>query len=278
MTQNLYSIRMRASQGDKHVSGAERLVSAEKIDETVQAMISRARSRDRIPDRIKVTIDNIESPTLRTLTALDVVTLNAPDAGAGRTAASHVLETAGVSADAIEIAIDYLTKGAAPSGDNMRGAMIMDGRTGERVEPDQERGVRVSRFDWSSDAGEKIDTQLKDVGLAHFRTREALALATKVVHAPGVIAELCWSDEPDYTAGYVASIKTGYVRFPFLKKHGDPRGGRVFFVKRSAFDMQSLINYLQAEPVLVSDTGICRKEMSREEYFSSLKAESNGHV
>jgi len=97
----------------------------------------------------------------------------------------------------------------------MRGAMIIDARTGDRMEPDQERGVRASRFDWTDDALEAINRKLAVIGLTHFRTREALALATKVAHAPGMVAELCWSDDPDYTAGYVASRATGYVRFRY---------------------------------------------------------------
>ena len=83
--------------------------------------------------------------------------------------------------------------------------------------------------------------KLAAIGLTHFRTREALALATKVAHAPGIIAELCWSDDPDYTAGYVASPRIGYVRFPVLKLPDDPRGGRVFFVDRNTLDIEAFI-------------------------------------
>ena len=47
--------------------------------------------------------------------------------------------------------------------------------------------------------------------------REALALATKVIWS-GVVAELCWSDEPEYVAGYVATARHGSVRFPNFKR------------------------------------------------------------
>jgi 6-carboxyhexanoate--CoA ligase len=135
--------------------------------------------------------------------------------------------------------------------------MIMDALTGDRLEPDKERGIRASRFDWSAEASEKIDCVLSDIGLTHFRTREALALATKVAHAPGIVAELCWSDDPDYTAGYVSSPSTGYVRFPFLKNQGIDRGGRAFFVQREEFHLDSFIRYLQEEPVLITAAGKC---------------------
>jgi 6-carboxyhexanoate--CoA ligase len=137
--------------------------------------------------------------------------------------------------------------------------MLMDAVTGERLEPDRERGVRVSRFDWSSEARDAIDRALTHVGLTHFRTREALSLASKVAHAPGVIAELCWSDDPDYSAGYVSSLSTGYVRFPFMKEKGRTSGGRAFFVKREGFDREGLLSYLQKEPVIVSGIGSCRQ-------------------
>jgi 6-carboxyhexanoate--CoA ligase len=109
--------------------------------------------------------------------------------------------------------------------------MIMDALSGAR-QADQERGVRASRFDWTKKPLKKSAAgSMPSVCLitAH---REALALATKVAHAPGVMAELCWSDEPDYTAGYVASLQTGYVRFPRLKDNGDQKGEGSFCQSR----------------------------------------------
>lgn len=108
------------------------------------------------------------------------------------------------------------------------------------------------------------------LSLTHFRTREALALATKVAHAPALVAELCWSDEADYTAGYVASLTTGYVRFPFLKQNGDRNGGRVFFIDRGELDMDGLIRYLKIEPVLINEIGECRPSITPEEYFRQV--------
>jgi 6-carboxyhexanoate--CoA ligase len=149
----------------------------------------------------------------------------------------------------------------------MRGAMIMDAQTGERLEPDPERGVRVSRFDWSDETKEKMRYLLAGIGLTHFRTIEALSLATKVAHAPGMAAEICWSDDPDYTAGYVASLTTGYVRFPCLKEQGDEKGGRAFFVRRDETEVDLLIRYLQTEAVLIVDPGVCRPEIDAGEFF-----------
>jgi 6-carboxyhexanoate--CoA ligase len=95
-----------------------------------------------------------------------------------------------------------------------------------------------------------VEQMLASLGLAHFRTREALALATKIAHGPSVAAELCWSDDPDYTAGYAASLSTGYVRFPHMKEPGNPHGGRAIFI-RDHRHVVELISYLEQQPVLV---------------------------
>lgn len=269
-SQGLYSIRMRASSHGNHVSGAERIVPAERVDATVSALITRALEKGLRPDRIAVTVDELGSLTVRKLASLELVTLDARDAQAGRATASRLLEKTGISAQAAKTALELLSNGAAPSGGNMRGAMIIDSLTGKRLEPDGERGVRASRFDWSDEAAEKIDRLLSSIGLTHFRTREALALATKVAHAPGIVAELCWSDDPDYTAGYVAAPSFGYLRFPFLKQKGDGRGGRAFFVRHDGFNRDAFIRYLQEEPVLIAVPGLCRPAIDPKGFLERL--------
>jgi 6-carboxyhexanoate--CoA ligase len=217
-------------------------------------------------DQIALTVDSLQGAMIRNVSALDVITVTARDPETGISLASEALRRAGVSALAIAAAVRLLSAGPAPTGQNMRGAMIMDSQSGERMEQDPERGVRASRFDWSAGAEHKVSRLLGAAGLTHFRSREALALATKVAHAPGIIAELCWSDDPDYTAGYVASRTTGYVRFPFLKRMGSDKGGRAFFVDRDAFNMNVCLAYLQNEPVLISEAGTIT-EMSPEEFM-----------
>lgn len=76
-------------------------------------------------------------------------------------------------------------------------------------------------------------------------------LASKVAGADDIIAELCWSDDPDYVTGYVASSKFGYKRIPVMKEMGSPVGGRIFFVKEGT-DLNSLCSYLQEQAVLIS--------------------------
>ena len=268
MSQELYSIRMRASRAGCHLSGAERIVAPDKIDQVLRDLVARALGRSEGPDEFIVKVERLEDGPPRALTALDVVTVSVRDGREGRAAAAGVLQRAGVSFAAAEVAVRSLANGPGPSGERMRGAIIMDSQSGERLEQDRSRGVRASRFDWSEAGSIEIDRLLTAAGLTHFRTKEALALATKVAHAPGVVAELCWSDEPDYTAGYAASLKTGYVRFPRLKDSGDGSGGRVFFVDRGSLDMEALTRYLQSEAVLVTGAGECRGFLEPDEYFN----------
>jgi len=258
---DLYSIRMRASFRKRHVSGSERIITQDRIDATVRDLVVRARDRANEPDRIIVSVDPLDASSLRYLTSLDVITLKTSDLCSGREYAARVLKLAGVSEQAVASAMEQINTGASPSGANMRGAMIMDAVTGERLERDHERGIRSSRFDWTDDAFQSAMQQLGGMGLTHHRTAEALALATKVAYAPGMVAELCWSDEPDYTAGYVASLTTGYVRFPFLKQQGDAHGGRAFFVDHGNLDLTALIRYLETEAILINAVGICSPAM-----------------
>lgn len=272
----LYSIRMRASTGERHLSGAERLVPGEKIAVTVQELITRARGKGIDPDHVVVTIDSLQGAFIRTIQALDLTTVALPDVSSCRNASRQVLLAAGVSPAASESAFQLLDAGPAPSGRTMRGAMIMDAVTGRRLEPDRERGVRVSRFDWSSEACAAIDRELTRIGLTHFRTREALSLASKVAQGPGVVAELCWSDDTDYSPGYASSLQTGYVRFPFMKENGNTTGGRALFVKRDGLDLDALLTYLQKEPVIISSIGSCRQIDDLSDHLQ--KRTINSHV
>lgn len=255
---DLYSIRMRASASRSHLSGAERLVPGDRIDLTVSELVRRARSKQVAPDQIVVTIDALGAIPVHAIPSLDLFSLTERDAAACRHAAVRALAASGVSLTAVETAFRILDQGAAPGGGSMRGAMIMDAASGERLEPDRSRGLRVTRFDWNDEASAQIDRELSRLGLTHFRTKEALALASKVCGAPGVVAELCWSDDADYTAGYVASRTQGYIRFPVMKQMGVASGGRVFFVIHAGLDMNTLVSYLQDEPVLITSIGKCQ--------------------
>jgi len=132
--------------------------------------------------------------------------------------------------------------------DSMRGAMLLCAVTGRRVDQTGTRGVRVSRMDIAEE--EDFIAMLEGKGIHNTHVREALVLASKVAAAPGIVAELCWSDDPDYTTGYVAS-KARYIRIPHCKPMGSGIGGRVFFIKPDA-QLVGITEYLEEQPVVVT--------------------------
>lgn len=256
MTDPLFSIRMRAAESTTHISGAERISSSRQLSAIAGDMIERALHHARgTPDSIRLAIELLPADTIKQARLPDITTVLVNDASSGRCAARAELLRAGVSALSADSAINSLVNGAAPGGTVMRGAMIVDADSGERLEADPGRGIRVSRMDISSSAREELSRALLGSGRDTTHLREALALAGKVLLSPGIMAELCWSDDPDYTAGYVASPGRGYVRFPHLKEKGCHLGGRVFFYRRTDLDLAVITDFLEKTPVLFTSIG-----------------------
>lgn len=256
MTSPLYSVRMRASWQGQHLAGAERIVTATAVSEAVAALSARAMSCPNGPaDEVYCRAEQIDLATVRYEQLPDVVTYRVSDWQEGRHVAGRLLSRAGVLKDVAGQAVQLLAKGAGVGGAVMRGAVIMDAKTGERLEADPSRGVRVSRMDAVPEFREDLTHELVSAGLGHHRVLEALVLAGKVLHAPGMVAELCWSDDPNYTTGYVAAPSDGYQRISSLKPAGDSRGGRVFFVDRTSVSLEELCNYLERQVVLFNASG-----------------------
>ncbi len=259
MGSSLYSVRMRATCQSKHLAGAERIVTAAAVSETTAALTSRAMSHvNGVADEVYCSVERIDPAIVRYEKLPDISTYQLDDWQKGRQLACCMLSRAGVKEDIAARAVQLLANGAGPEGSAMRGAVIMDPATGERLERDQSRGVRVSRMDLAPECRSELERELASVGLDHHRVLEALVLAGKVLSAPGVVAELCWSDNPDYTTGYVADLHGGYQRITALKPVGDSLGGRVFFIDPTAVAIDELIDYLECQPVLFDGLGDCR--------------------
>ena len=250
---DLYSVRMRASSGDEHISGAERIVPEKKIQEITAEIVGRALTHERgRPDTINISIESIDSREIVSLPALPITTIEVPGHSKGRERAIDELARAGVSEAAARSALAAITAGAAAPGRNMRGAMIMDAVTGERLEPDRLRGIRTRHVDYGECFLPELVALLRERGLDGTHIKEALALATKIANAPFSVAELCISDDPGYVTGYVASKEHGYVRITRLKEPGDPYGGRTFFVDGSRFELGKYIGYMREAPMLIT--------------------------
>lgn len=243
-----YSVRMRAAkdgpheQGGKHISGGERLSTFNDLREAVNFLLEKGLIHSKgKPDFMQIQFEYINDP-ITWKPPLMVTTKNVEDAEEGQCYAKMLLEKSGIPQQIIDKAYSYL---AEYSG--LAGALLVDIHSGDLING-KKKGIRVSRMDW-------LDSNYKRWS-AHFhmpknnRVKEALALATKVTSHPLTVAELCWSDDPDYITGYVASRKLGYQRVTKMKKYGDERGCRVFFVNGTE-NITSYIHYLEKQPVFV---------------------------
>jgi 6-carboxyhexanoate--CoA ligase len=251
MEKVLYSLKMRAAQGGphekggRHISGSERIIEKGAVNDEVLAMLERAKNHQRgEADFISIKVELIKKEQIQYRQLLAFSECRAASVEEGRKVALQELEAAGVTSVAARKGLQAIA--ALP--DSMRGAMLVNAVTGARMDRLGVRGVRVTNMD--VDDAEKFSTALAQHGLQGDHVREALVLASKVAGGEGVVAELCWSDDPLYVTGYVGSAKNGYRRIPVLKKLHDGVGGRVFFVRPEA-DVPALIQYLQEQVIFI---------------------------
>jgi 6-carboxyhexanoate--CoA ligase len=247
---------MHSTQNGRHHSGAERLVAAADLEAASAELLRRALEHGRgCADAIRLSVDAVAAELVATGCLPELATIRVRDFHEGRQAAAALLQQCGVSPRAAKLALETLAAGAAPDGGSMRGAMLVDAESGARLEADHARGVRVSRMDLSLEAETRLRQALTSYGLDNPHVREALVLAGKVLATPGILAELCWSDDPDYTAGYVAAPALGYRRLTALKPLGEERGGRAFFVRGDGLDLARLRRELEESVLLFTDIG-----------------------
>ena len=196
------------------------------------------------------------------ISALPVSTVISQTPAEGKTIVQEILLSLEITEKAVHVAFAMIKRG------NMRGAALISAGKGTRLEPDRQRGVRVSRLGITGLASRLLSTRLLRDKINTDTVKEALVIASKVVSHKDVIAELCISDDPDYTTGYVASEKFGYVRIPHIKHQGSKSGGRAFFV-RDGSDIPPLIHYLETMPVLIGKAALCKGTLAIHEIINS---------
>lgn len=248
---------------DIHISGAEGICSESNIQQIIQEYVDRALTHPRgKPDKIVITLEQLMQPP-KAIAALPLITVKCGSTARAETIIRRLLTESGISDKAITSALSILRNIEA-----MRGASLVLAASGRRVEPDMQRGVRASRLGIAKSAEKALSAKLNKLGLDTQTVREALILASKVTSCNDVVAELCISDNPGYTTGYVASAYMGYVRIPHIKKKQDPVGGRIFFLREGA-DLTAVIEYLEKTPVVIDRTAPCLEEISLEEILDS---------
>lgn len=244
-TTGFFSVKMRASREGQHISGAEKIVPARRVAAIASQLAERALSHPKgEPDFLNIKVE-AQPRQIRRVKALAVTTHETRTPEEGLSLAAELLADDGITR------IGEIMNRFSES-HSMRGAMLLDADTLERLEPDPERGVRATYMDDASSL-EKGTARGKN----HYA--EAIVLATKVQNAPGIVAEICVSDDPDYVTGYVASKRLGYRRITVLKKKGDPRGGRIFLYRGPRERVPETIEFLERVPVIVEDVPVLEK-------------------
>ena len=266
-TVRLWSVHMWASESDentrRHLSAAERLVEEPHLNQVVDEMVLRAKTKD--PNDIQISLDLVPPNACRHVRCLPVQTVHTASPERSAALAAEILIRAGVSPKSALAGLAALRNGLGPRGQSLPGASLWDKDTGERVEPDFSKGIRANRFDYSSTGAGVIESTMADYGLTYARTREALAVATKTVNS-GVTAEICWSSEPAYTTGYIASPRYGYVRLTGFKPYG-ACGGRICFIDLTAGSVEDYVERLEREFVLIEPPVVIHDPVSAEEFL-----------
>lgn len=235
----LFSIKMRASQKEKHISGAEKIQEEAKVPQAVGMLIARALHHSvGKPDFINVKIEELDDSSVRIIPALPVSERTAGDPEEAFRIMEKEMKLLGIRHPEKWI---LLLRKMPP----MRGAAVFDIRTGERLDPRPERGIRVTYMDELFSCGEKSSKKNA--------FREALVLASKTAAAKGMVAELCISDDPHYVTGYIASSQNGYIRITPLKEKGTAGGGRIFLFDSSKGKFEEAAHFLEQESVLIEN-------------------------
>lgn len=239
-----FSLKMRASLEDKHISGAERIVEEENLEKTVLELLN----RPNIYDFLNIKVERLKEIEYLEK-SLDIKSYTFNDYIEANDFAISLLESIGIQKEISKKYIWLLHDVTGEYGNNMRGAMIVN-LNGDRLELDKSRGVRTTNVDFLN--RKDIEKRLLEKGYS-LRTVDALALATKNLNHPDIVAEYCISDQSDYTTGYVAT-KGLYNRISPLKKYGNKKGGRIYFVKNNV-NIAQLYDYLQNKSLLIKDLG-----------------------
>lgn len=255
----LYSIKMRASAHGRHISGAEKIIPDSRISPCASRLLQRGLTHPKgSPDLLNIKIERLQGKGILYLDALAVSTAEVSDVREGMQEIRKFLGSLHLAN--IENIIALLSETYS-----MRGAVLLDVDTLERLEPDPGRGVRATYMDQEN--GETACASPKD----HYR--EAIVLATKVANAPNIIGEICISDDPGYVTGYVASRSSGYRRITKVKEYGSENGGRIFLYRGSRDEVKKTISYLENQPVLIRNVQPLEQKEKPADKFDFIRDE-----
>ncbi|CDR64117.1 TPA: 6-carboxyhexanoate--CoA ligase [Staphylococcus argenteus] len=222
----MYSIKMRSSNQNLHISGAETICELENIEQTIQKFYNKGFFHENgQPDFLNIKIQKIMEP-IKQIKALSIIEND-------KSNLQNLILECGISEYALKQGMAYIEDGIVYTG-----AIIISATSGERLDSAGDRGIRVTNFSFE-DINNKADLSE--------RVKDALAIASCINSKPYVKGELCVSDDLTYTTGYFATGVLGYHRLFNIKKANTRHGGRIIFVDDD-LDLNSYISFLESTP------------------------------
>lgn len=222
----MYSIKMRASNQQIHISGAETICEFENLEKTIKKYFNKGFYHENGSiDFLNLKIEKITKPiqNLETLTIIQNQNASMED----------LANNSGVSDKALKNGFKYIENDISYTG-----AIVLSAKTGERLDSTENRGIRVTNFAF------KDRNKINDISE---RVKDALSIATCINSFNNVKGELCVSDDLNYTTGYYASPTLGYNRVFNIKKKNTRQGGRIIFVDEK-IDLNNYIVFLEEIP------------------------------
>jgi|UniRef100_A0A7C3QQS6 6-carboxyhexanoate--CoA ligase len=256
---HLYSVRMRAFINDQHLSGGEDLVSRNALGERVLSLLEQgltsSKNSDSLAPSLNIRIEPVPETDIVPSVLLPVYCLESGSHEDTLSFLRNALDTgfARLSVPG-KMLFGHFLDILGGSGQKLSGASFIL-PSGQRVTPEK-TGVRVSHFG--------IIPHLRQILLKEAATHpagsgrrfiEALQIASKIMSHPVPEIEVCVSDNPDYTTGYLALKGFGYIRLPHIKPEGQEWGGRLIGLSSEIPPslLSELSFYLSRVPVLFVD-------------------------
>ncbi|BAM06675.1 6-carboxyhexanoate--CoA ligase [Leptospirillum ferrooxidans] len=259
LPERFFNIRMRASLNGKHCSGGEEILLERNLEEGISRLFKRGLGS--APHHLKndltisIRVDGVAPEHLQRSQLLPVRQLHSESEETTRSfIRSFLLFSLGkISVDqekSTQKILDCIDSLLKPTANPLWGAILLS-PSGEKI-PVPEEGVRTTHIGMEWKTKEELEASAESNGISGRRFPEALMLASKVVAQPLIHLELCISDDPTYTTGYIAAKDIAYIRLPHMKKAGMTGGGRIYLLNRIPDDdeLTALIAGLKETSVL----------------------------
>ncbi|MDA8111277.1 MAG: hypothetical protein M0T83_02365 [Nitrospiraceae bacterium] len=252
MSESLFcSVRMRIHREGEHLSGAEDLVPLPEVNLVLttfwQRLFPFVLMEGTLPLQQIVTIDPVFEKNIVRKSLLAVQTMKSGSSEETEKALPgllrHILPS-GRTELILEIFKNEIM-GSAP-----RNGALLATSEGKILPEGFSGGIRTTHVGCVSSLRRSLENQLDSFfEKPNYRFVDALVLASKVLSSGEVLLEICASDDPRYTTGYVASPLFGYVRIPHMKRQGIRRGGRLYVISPDS-TLPALLSFLSSTPVL----------------------------